>query len=206
MRIFSKLAPLALGAVLLMGATASNASPVVNFEALGIAELNALTPVANISPSSTDPVYFDNVAGNQTSGSTVIARSPWEGTDHEATGLFSSVQRGGSATFEFATTQNFISLIWGSPDDYNDMTITLSGVAGEHVVNGEDVFGTKGTLASLVEITGVKFDTLLLTTGNTNAFEFANLETAVVPLPAGVVLLLTGLGGMAMLRRKRAAA
>lgn len=184
----------------------------VNFTALTTADLDAMIPEANITPTSTSPVFLDNVVGNQfNSGGSLIARSVWEDTIHEATGQFSSVQRNASATFMFADVQTSLNLIWGSPDDYNDITITLVGSGGSVVVNGADVQGPVGILASSVEITDVAFTTVLFEASN-NAFEFANLTTTSpgsnnplppVPLPAGMLLMGTALAGFGLMSRRR---
>lgn len=194
-----------VGAALVVAPVAANAAS-VSFTGLSVADLDALTPVTSISPTSTTGVYFDNVTGNQFSGSTLISRSPWEDSIHEATGEFSSVQGGATATFTFATAQTALNLIWGSPDSYNDITITLLGGGGVDVINGTEVQGPTGILASSVEITDVLFTTVVFDSGSSNAFEFANLTTTPVPLPAGMLLMGTALAGFAVMRRRKSKA
>jgi len=190
-----------VGGALSFSAGIASAVTVV-FTPLAIADLNGMTPTANPSPSSTTPVFLDNVAGNQSSGGTLVARTPWEGSIWENSGAFSSVQAGGSATFTFAGEQDGLSLIWGSPDDYNDLTITLTGGGAPVSINGADVQGPVGELASLVIIKDVLFSSVLFES-STNAFEFANLTPSPVPLPAGVFLMGTAIAGFGVMRRRK---
>lgn len=189
--------------MLIAASAAANAA--VSFVGLSTSDLSALTPVANAAPAATTGTYFDNVAGNQYApGGSIIARSPWLFSSNSAGGVYSSVQAGSSATFEFDEVQTGMSLIWGSPDDYNDLIITLFGGGGTTVINGADVQGPVGILASLVTITDVLFEKVTFTSGK-NAFEFANLTTSTsVPLPAGILLMVTALGGLVLVRRKSA--
>lgn len=192
---------IAAGALSISAGIASAAT--LTFSGLTTADLNAMTPIANISPTSTTPVYLDNIVGNQYNGSgDIISRSPWEGSIHEATGMFSSVQAGGSVTFTFTDVQYGIDLIWGSPDSYNDLTITLTGAGGTHVVNGSNVQGPVGILASMVSVTDVFFKTVTFESSS-NAFEFANLTTSTVPLPAGMLMMGTAIAGFGVMRRRR---
>lgn len=200
---FSKsfIAPAIVAGALSISAGIASAATVV-FSPLTTADLNALTPTSNPTPSSTTPIFLDNVIGNQFDGTTLTARSPWEGTVHEATGTFSSVQKDASATFTFAGEQDSLSFIWGSPDDYNDLTITLIGGGGTFVVNGTDVQGPVGILASMVTVFDVQFTEVKFEAFD-NAFEFAGLTTTPVPLPAGVLLMGTALMGFGVVRRRR---
>ena len=190
-----------LAGALMISASAASAATIVATD-LSVADLDALTPAPNDTPSSTTGVYYDNVVGTQFDGGAAVTRSVWQDTINEAAGVYSSVQEDSTATFTFGGLQDSLSLIWGSPDDYNDIIITLTGGAGDVVINGAAVQGPVGVLASMVTIFDVEFDTVTFTSGE-NAFEFANLEVTPVPLPAGMLLMGTALGGLAVLRRRR---
>jgi hypothetical protein len=177
----------------------------LNFTALDTTDLGAITPMANPLADSTTGTVLENVVGNQFDPG-LVARTPWEDSTNEHTGEYTSVQANSSGTWTFDTTMDTLNLIWGSPDDYNDLTITLSGGGFSETINGADVQGPVAILASAVSITDVFFDTVKIESG-ANAFEFANLEVAPVPLPAAGWMLLAGLGGLgAVARRRRKAA
>ncbi|MEM9844571.1 MAG: VPLPA-CTERM sorting domain-containing protein [Pseudomonadota bacterium] len=175
----------------------------VSFVGLSTADLDALTPASNPLASSTTGTVLENITGNQpTPTPPLTARSPWEGSAFELTGEYTSVQSSSSATFTFAGKQSGLELIWGSPDSFNDLTITLFTSGTETVINGSAVQGPSGILASSVVITDVVFETIKFESGQ-NAFEFANLSTTPVPLPAGMLLMGTALAGFGVMRRRR---
>ncbi len=103
-----------------------------------------------------------------------------------------------SATLEFLIDQTSLSFLWGSPDGFNSLTFRLDG---DNVASftGNDVdpspFG-----ASFVTYDGL-FDEVVFASPSGNAFEFSNLSAVAVPLPAGLVLMLTALGGLVAVRR-----
>ncbi|GAB4518147.1 MAG: hypothetical protein Tsb0019_18170 [Roseibium sp.] len=175
----------------------------VDFVALTTTTLGEQTaevdPLGGLTPSSSSG--FNALLTASVSGQ---YRSPWQGSSNDGAN-YASVQAGGFVEFVFTQLQDSVSLIWGSPDTYNDLVITLIGDTTE-TVNGSQVFGTSGILASLVTITDVSFNKLRFESGR-NAFEFANLKTTAVPLPAALPLLAGGLGilGFAGWRRKKAA-
>jgi hypothetical protein len=170
--------------------------------AVTIAKTNVLPTVAiaNATPDATTGTYFSNVTGT-ISGT---RRTPWEGTALAATGVYSSVSKGSSATFDFAKRQKSFSLVWGSPDKWNDLQVKLiSGGATVTTINGFAIQPPAGVLAALVTVTDVVFDRLTFVSTTNNAFEFANLTTTPVPLPAAGWMLIAGLGALGAVARKR---
>jgi hypothetical protein len=203
-----KLAGLA-AAALVASAMAVSAAPVISVS-------NTLpAPVANPLATSKTVGVFENVIGNQCSPAGafdcqpgIFARSPWENTAYHATGQYTSISGGNSATYTPGGLFSGLSLVWGSPDTYNTLQIVLSGPDGAtHSIIpsiGNGLIPPEGSLAKFVTITGVTFDSVTFLSG-TNAFEFANLTLTPVPLPAAAWLMLAGLGGLGLVARRRAA-
>jgi hypothetical protein len=115
----------------------------------------------------------------------------------------------GSATLLFdGKTQSAFSFLWGSPDDYND--VTFYNGAGSL---GTSIWTLMGALypksgaeragAIFVSITDFLFDRIVFSSPTTPALEFASISTiAAVPVPAGLPLLGAGLGMLALLRTR----
>jgi hypothetical protein len=188
---FDRLAALATG-ILFASALSASALTITPGPMPVVAELN---PIAD---ASTGPgAVFENVTGS-VSG---VRRSPWEGTALAATGVYSSVSGNATATYQFSGAMKSVSFLWGSPDTYNDLDFVLGGsVVG--TVNGAAIQPPVAVGAKYVTLSGVgAFDSVIFKSSQ-NAFEFANLTTTAVPLPAAVFLLGGAVAGLGALRRR----
>lgn len=151
-----------------------------------------LTPAPAIVQGSSDGAY----------------RSPYE-----ALGNFGTIEYWNVSGVEnyltFDGLRTSLSFLWGSPDAYNFVTLinTINGGPNLVVALGNLIspdIPAVGGGASFVTIGSFAFNKVLFSSPQP-AFEIGNI-TAAVPLPAGGVLLLIGLGGLAMLRRRSASA
>ncbi len=119
------------------------------------------------------------------------------------------------AILTFASVKYAFSILWGSVDMYNKIVFSNSLGGGTQQVVGDDVTlpASEGSDAALVFINGLDaFDTVSFFSNHNvpkgddiPAFEFA-YAVAAVPLPAGVLLLLTAVGGFGVARRMRKSA
>jgi hypothetical protein len=157
------------------------------------------------------------VAENVTGTIVNVRRSPWGAAnstldENAATSVYSALYNASgttpvSASFDFGGIFNRLSLVWGTPGPTNTLTLLLGGVA-QVTMTGADaatlVTSAGGNRSVLLTLTGWKFDEMVIGADH-RALEFANLQAAVVPVPAAGLMLVTALGGLALMRRRKAA-
>ena len=155
-----------------------------------------------LDPTSTTGNVRIDWIGNDLDGTAPNSRSPYDKTDSVATAVYHSVSAGATATYSFATTQSSFAFMWGSPDDYNTLNFYL-GAANVGSFTGNAVIppGTSGLGFVDVVFSGL-FDKVVFGSIGKDAFEFTNLSSTAVPLPAAGWLLLTGVLGLGLLGRR----
>lgn len=149
-------------------------------------------------------------------------RSPWQWTktgaiENEAGGKYTSVQANGSGDLIFDTLKDTLMLAWGSPDSYNilqffnddDLVNPFASITGADIAHTLSGTSIGVNFVTLVILDGF-FNKVRFISDGANAFEFANVVATgpndadpVVPLPAGLILLLSGLAGLGFLGRAR---
>lgn len=185
----------AVAAVAMMATGASAATVTVGAFPL-TAEANPLADVINGGAGETGAV-FENVTDSVVN----VRLSPWVGTALDGS-AYTSISGNASATYTFSTLMSSVSFLWGSPDSYNDLDIILSGSGVTETINGLDIGSPFGSGAKYVTISDVGLFDSLTFRSTTNAFEFANLSVTPVPVPAAMPLLLVGLAGFGVMRRR----
>ena len=164
-------------------------------------------PITNganlVDPTSTTGSVRIDWVGNDLDGTPPNSRSPYDGTGYVGTAVYHSVSAGATATYSFGTKQSSFAFMWGSPDSYNTLNFFL-GAANVGSFTGNSVIppGTSGLGFVDVVFSGL-FDKVVFGSTGKDAFEFTNVSSTPVPLPAAAWLLLTGLGGLGVLGRRR---
>jgi len=178
--------------------------------------INAKNP---ISSERLDPCrnacspFYGGVFGNP--GASAVSADGWETIPffvvfdpHTTIAPFTN-----SAQLTFAGRQSALTLLWGSPDGTNLVELLLGGksVAEFRGANfdslGTGIVQEPGRGAALLTLSGFNFNAVRFTSFNKKGtFEFSNVSTiAAVPVPASMLLILSGLGAIVVVGRRRRA-
>ena len=168
-------------------------------------------PTAN----STTGTVFQNITGS----STGLYKNPYQtalGVDTCTTCKYTSVSGGGSASYTSLGSPSALQVMWGSPDPTTTRNLItfFNGINSVFSINGDQVLAANSFLTASAGFITVllsdlpTFDKVTFSDAADNAFEYAfrvsGRETPNVPLPGGLILLMSGLAGMGYLGRSRA--
>lgn len=163
------------------------------------------------APTSNSANFRLNFQGSDLSPPAPNSRTPWEEFAGLAnTGYYNSVEANGFAEYAFQDIQKSFSIMWGSPDDYNRLSF-YNGQALVFAIDGDDsaITNTPGYEAQRkfvnVKVSDIMFDRVRLDSFGKDAFEYSNVGVPQVPVPAAAVLLVTALGGLGFMGRKKRA-
>jgi hypothetical protein len=192
--ITTKFGGLIAAAALAIGLAGAAPAATVTFGAMPAT--NTLNPLATTKSGNVE----ENVAG--TVGG--IRLSPGAGSADAATNVFTAVEIG-FAEYAFNTLKNSLSFVWGSPDNFNSVEFYRGGNLIDTVIgtgDGKNVALPTATFTAIGD--GLGFDAVRFVSAR-KSFEFGNVSVAAIPVPAAGLLLLTAVGGIAALRRRKAA-
>lgn len=203
----------ALGLSLALATAMLIASPAKAAVLLTSWSTTPLAPLVQATPAPITGTVDVNVTGDNPG----VWRSPWEfiaACDTEC--AFNSVRANSTATYAFAQNQSGLNMMWGSPDaspvNWNVLEFFDDGLSVGQFFGAQmsallvGLGGTDGRGFITLGFTGV-WDKVVFSASQ-NAFEHVfNIRGSAipeVPLPAGLMLLLSGLLGLGFVGRSRA--
>lgn len=154
-----------------------------------VALSNGVLSFGQTAGSTPGGIYDGNVGG--------VSASP------VVSGNYLAIEPGNTATFSLTKPQSIFQLLWGSLDSYNSLTFSLAGT-DIATVTGAQVIASGGLSQQndYVTITGLGAFDKIVATSSAPAFEF--VPNVQVSEPGTLVLVGTGLAGLAWWRRRSA--
>jgi hypothetical protein len=161
----------------------------------------ALVATAQITNAASITYDFDATTPSISGGNFEIVQgtssgnyaAPYGSSGVDAT-KYLTVYRDGIAIISFGGTYTSLSLLWGSIDSYNTITLFNNGsfvtsITGDQVLSGAN--GNQGPDGTLTFVVNEKFDTAFFSSG-ANSFELDDLTVSRVPEAGSTLALLGG--------------
>jgi hypothetical protein len=195
----------------------------MKLKGLAAAATLMLLPIASYAaPATVGPGGFDDFFATSITYEADNAIAQRGTTNNRANALnalgntskFFEIGRGSYAVFTFGSLFSgpaaVVEVTFGNPQNQPEFADVFTGIGG---IDG--IFTYAGTISntiptSIIALAGGPFDALRLedkTPGTgLGGFDVASVRVSPVPLPAAGVLLLSVLGGLGMMRRRKSAA
>ena len=203
-----------LGFALLAVASLAAAAPAsaATVQVLGTVQDTDL--FTNVFPDVIDVINdtaFEGVTGSVNNK----YRDVYTGTALADTTPYNAVLIGGTMTYVLNPVTKVFTMIWGSVDALNLLTLNLVGggtetVTGQDLLDQDDIPVDAGSTNVIAQIFSTSFIESVTITSGTNSFEHSfnppEVELAPIPLPAAGVLLIAAMGGLGVVARRRKSA
>jgi hypothetical protein len=150
------------------------------------------------------PGLYRSPFENSPSGPGALLSDGGRGVGDWSSLQYTSIQGGGSATYDFSSPMDNLSILWGSPDSYNTISFYSgdNGTGFLYSITGSALdIQTYGHDLVDFAMLGGDFESVILSS-KYNAFEFADLQASndpAAPLPSTLPLLASGLGAVFLL-------